>query len=202
MPERSNGAVSKTAFTCPATYGAVPFRQDFCGFWSIVRELYPASYRPVPRSWVANRVAKVTVALAWAAHGPRMEIPKDRIKDLRYRIKQLTTLGRHRLSLQEVIDNLNPLLLGWGRFYQHCYGAKTVFSRIDHYVWDWIRRWLRKKFPKTPRLVVRRPLLAATARSKSVPLGRPAAGGDHGRSQDGASQPGGAAVSRLRPAGT
>ena len=99
------------------------------------------------------------VRLRWDdrwGYWPRIEIPKDRIKDLRYRIKQLTTLGRHRLSLQEVIDNLNPLLLGWGRFYQHCYGAKTVFSRIDHYVWDRLRRWLRKKFPKTPRLVVRR----------------------------------------------
>lgn len=87
---------------------------------------------------------------------PRLEIPKERIKDLRYRIKQLTTLGRQHLSLQEVIDRLNPLLLGWGRFYQHCYGAKAVFAGIDHYVWDRLRRWLRKKFPKTPRLVVRR----------------------------------------------
>ena len=99
------------------------------------------------------------VRLRWDdrwGYWPRIEIPKDRIKDLRHRIKQLTTLGRHRLSFQEVIDDLNPLLLGWGRFYQHCYGAKTVFSRIDHYVWDRLRRWLRKKFPKTPRLVVRR----------------------------------------------
>ena len=55
-----------------------------------------------------------------------------------------------------MIDALNPLLLGWGRFYQHCYGAKAVFTRIDHYVWDRLRRWLRKKYPKTPRLVIRR----------------------------------------------
>jgi len=66
------------------------------------------------------------------------------------------TRGRSRLSFQEVIDALNPVLLGWGRFYQHCYGAKQVFSRIDHYVWDRLRRWLRKKYPKTPRLVIRR----------------------------------------------
>jgi RNA-directed DNA polymerase len=58
--------------------------------------------------------------------------------------------------LPEVIDALNPVLLGWGRFYQHCYGAKQVFARIDHYVWDRLRRWLRKKYPKTPRLVIRR----------------------------------------------
>jgi hypothetical protein len=44
----------------------------------------------------------------------------------------------------------------WGHFYRHCYGAKAVFTRVDHYVWDRLRRWLRKKFPKTPRLVIRR----------------------------------------------
>ena len=31
-----------------------------------------------------------------------------------------------------------------------------MFTRIDHYVWDRLRRWLRKKYPKTPRLVIRR----------------------------------------------
>src|SRR5690606_14144214 len=34
--------------------------------------------------------------------------------------------------------------------------AKDVFTRVDHYVWDRLRRWLKKKFPKTPRLEVRR----------------------------------------------
>jgi group II intron reverse transcriptase/maturase len=99
------------------------------------------------------------VRLRWDdrwGYWPRIEIPKARIKDFRYRIKQHTTRGHTRLSFQEVIDALNPVLLGWGRFYQHCYGAKQVFTRIDHYVWDRLRRWLRKKFPKTPRLAIRR----------------------------------------------
>ena len=86
----------------------------------------------------------------------RNEIPTARVKDFRYHIKQYTTRGHTRLSFQEVIDALNPVLLGWGRFYQHCYGAKQVFTRIDHYVWDRLRRWLRKKYPKTPPLVIRR----------------------------------------------
>jgi hypothetical protein len=33
---------------------------------------------------------------------------------------------------------------------------KTVFAKIDHYVWDRLRRWLRKKFPKTSRMAIRR----------------------------------------------
>jgi group II intron reverse transcriptase/maturase len=82
---------------------------------------------------------------------PRIEIPKQKILDIRYRIKQMTNRGQTHLSFQKVIDALNPVLMGWGRFYQHCYGAKTVFNRVDHYAWDRLRRWLRKKFPKTSR---------------------------------------------------
>ena len=68
---------------------------------------------------------------------------------MRYRIKQMTARGHLHLELRDVIAALNPVLLGWGRFYQHCYGAKTVFYQIDHYVWDRLRRWLRKKHSET-----------------------------------------------------
>ena len=94
------------------------------------------------------------VRLRWDdrwGYWPRLEIPKDRIKDFRRRIKQRTSRRRVHERLQDVIDDLNPLLLGWGRFYQHCYNAKAIFARIDHYVWDRLWRWLKKKHPKTPR---------------------------------------------------
>jgi hypothetical protein len=94
------------------------------------------------------------IRLRWHDHcgyWPRLEIPKDRIKDLHRRIKRLTTRRRVLLDLQDVIDDINPLLMGWGRYYQHCYGAKSIFARIDHYVWDRIWRWLKKKHPKTSR---------------------------------------------------
>jgi hypothetical protein len=94
------------------------------------------------------------VRLRWDdrwGYWPRLEIPKDRIKDFRRRIKQRTSRRCVHKSLQDVIDDLNPLLLGWGRFYQHCYNAKAIFARMDHYVWDRLWRWLKKKHPKTPR---------------------------------------------------
>ena len=87
---------------------------------------------------------------------PRIEIPKEAVKNLRYRIKQMTTRGHLQQSFQDVIDALNPVLRGWGYFYRHCYYAKTVFTHMDHYVWDRLRRWLRKKYPTTPRLEIRR----------------------------------------------
>jgi group II intron reverse transcriptase/maturase len=82
---------------------------------------------------------------------PRIEIPKEKILDLRYRVKQMTNRGQIFCSLQKVIDALNPVLLGWGRFYQHCYGAKDVFSHVDSYAWERIFRWLRKKYPRASR---------------------------------------------------
>jgi group II intron reverse transcriptase/maturase len=94
------------------------------------------------------------IRLRWHDHcgfWPRLEIPKDRIKDLRRRIKRLTTRRRVLHNLQDIIGDINPLLMGWGRYYQHCYGAKSIFARIDHYVWDRIWRWLKKKHPKTSR---------------------------------------------------
>ena len=88
------------------------------------------------------------VRLRWDdrwGYWPRIEIPRDKIKSVRYRIKQMTARGHLHLSFQEVIDALNPVLLGWARFYQHCYGAKVVFTQTDHYVWDRLCRWLRRK---------------------------------------------------------
>jgi group II intron reverse transcriptase/maturase len=87
---------------------------------------------------------------------PRVEIPKEAVNDLRYRVKQMTSRGHLHLSFQDVIDALNPVLRGWGYYYRHCHYAKDVFHRIDHYVWDRLRRWLRKKYPATPRLQIRR----------------------------------------------
>lgn len=94
------------------------------------------------------------VRLRWDdrwGYWPRLEIPKDRVKDIRHRVKLLTTRASRNLPLSKVIGLLNPLLIGWGNFYRHCYGAKAVFSRLDHYVWDRLWRWLRKKYPDTPR---------------------------------------------------
>lgn len=94
------------------------------------------------------------VRLRWDdrwGYWPRLEIPKDRIKDLHRRIKQLTPRRSILKRLQDIIDELNPLLLGWGRYYQHCYNAKAIFHRNDYYVWDRLWRWLKKKYPKTSR---------------------------------------------------
>lgn len=93
----------------------------------------------------------------------KIEIPKEKIKDVKYRLKQKTKRNRLYLSLREIIKELNPILRGWGYFYRHCYGAKKIFSAIDDYVWRRIYRWLGKKYRnlswrKTAKRFFKRPI--------------------------------------------
>jgi len=79
---------------------------------------------------------------------PRIEIPKEKVADLRYRVKQLTGRRTVLWSLEKLLKKLNPILRGWANFYHYCTGAKTILNNLDWYVRDRIYRWLRKKFPK------------------------------------------------------
>ena len=80
---------------------------------------------------------------------PRIEIPKEKIADLRYKVKQLTGRATTPLSLSEIIQKLNPILRGWAHFYRYCTGAKEVLSMLYRYVRDRLWRWMRKKYPKS-----------------------------------------------------
>ncbi len=80
---------------------------------------------------------------------PRIEIPKAKTADLRYKVKQLTGRSTTPLSLAELIQKLNPILRGWAHFYRYCTGAKDVLSTLDWYVRDRLWRWMRKKHPKS-----------------------------------------------------
>ncbi len=80
---------------------------------------------------------------------PRMVIPKDRSQRLRRNIKLIFDRSTITGSLEERLQLLNPVLRGWGNFYRHAWGAKSVFASIDHYVWWTIQRWLAKKHPRT-----------------------------------------------------
>jgi RNA-directed DNA polymerase len=75
-------------------------------------------------------------------------IPKDRSQRLRRKIKDHFARETLQMPLEDRLRQLNRMLRGWGNFYRHAWGAKRVFVAIDHHVWCWTRRWLRKKHPK------------------------------------------------------
>lgn len=79
---------------------------------------------------------------------PRIEIPKVKAIDVRYRIKQITSRRNVLLSPSAILHMINPILRGWGNFYRFCTGAKSVLCSIDWYVRDRLWRWMQKKHPK------------------------------------------------------
>jgi len=79
---------------------------------------------------------------------PRIEIPKEKVADLKYKVKQLTKRSTTQWSLAQLLQKLNPILRGWANFYRYCTGAKKILSYLDWYVRDRIWRWLRNKYPK------------------------------------------------------
>ena len=91
------------------------------------------------------------VRLRWDpryGYTPRLEIPKAKAGNVRYRVKQFTRGNRTHLDLAHILQDLNAILRGWGNYYRFCTGAKVVFSRLDWYVIDRIWRWMRRKYPK------------------------------------------------------
>jgi group II intron reverse transcriptase/maturase len=76
-------------------------------------------------------------------------IPKKRSQRLRALIKAHLSSSTTQHCLARRLRLLNPVLRGWSNFYRHAWGAKRVFTCLDHYLWWTILRWLRRKHPQT-----------------------------------------------------
>jgi hypothetical protein len=79
---------------------------------------------------------------------PRVEIPKRKVVDMRYRMKRWATRKTSTWPLAKLLRKMNPILRGWSNFYRFCAGAKTIFSDLDWYVGGRLWRWMTKKYPK------------------------------------------------------
>jgi len=65
------------------------------------------------------------------------------MKQIRQRVKELTSRSRCHTDLRVVISNLNPVLRGWGEYFRTGNAARC-FNQVDGYVWRRLRG-LRKK---------------------------------------------------------
>lgn len=89
--------------------------------------------------------------------GSKAVIPKDRSRRLRGVLKAQFRLSTGQRSLEDRLQAVNPILRGWGNFYRHAWGAKSVFDYVDHWLWWTIKRWLKKKHgPGRTRWIYRR----------------------------------------------
>ena len=78
----------------------------------------------------------------------KLHIPLGKLQNLRDRIKARTKRASVQLSLSELIDDLNPLIMGWRTYYRHAMRACHEFDKLDWWLYRRIKRWLRKKHPK------------------------------------------------------
>ncbi|MFG1392311.1 group II intron reverse transcriptase/maturase [Xanthobacter agilis] len=84
-------------------------------------------------------------------------IPKGKLNDLRHKIKVMVKGIPTGWSLADLIDRLNPVLLGWRNYYRYATWAYREFARLDFWIWQRVGRWLRKKHRKASlRMLCRR----------------------------------------------
>jgi RNA-directed DNA polymerase len=104
-----------------------------------------------------TKVTKLTEGFNFLGHHMRLRLndrwgwvlqaltPLDRQARLRRKIKSYTKRESTKLSLATLLQQLNPIIRGWGNFYRHTTGAYWIFKRMDYYVHMRIFHWLRAK---------------------------------------------------------
>ena len=54
--------------------------------------------------------------------------------------------GNLMIRQDQLIWLLNPMLMGWARYYRHVV-SKQIFRKVNHEVWDALWRWARRRHP-------------------------------------------------------
>jgi RNA-directed DNA polymerase len=80
---------------------------------------------------------------------------KEAVNGIRRRIKELTGSNTTNLTLDALLHALNPVLRGWTAYYRHA-ASKRTFTYLDHYLWQRLVGWLRKKHSRLPWKQIRR----------------------------------------------
>lgn len=66
-------------------------------------------------------------------------------KNFRREIK--TELAKLKAATQaEVVAKIHPKITGWMHYFKHC-AAKKVFKKIDHWLWQTLWKWSKRRHP-------------------------------------------------------
>ena len=80
---------------------------------------------------------------------------KEAVNGIRRRIKELTGSNTTNLTLDALLHALNPVLRVGTAHYRHA-ASKRTFTYLDHYLWQRLVGWLRKKHSRLPWKQIRR----------------------------------------------
>lgn len=75
----------------------------------------------------------------------QVRVPPDRQARLRQKIKARTRMSTTRTSFNKLLLSINPIIRGWGNFYQHATGVRHIFAKMDYFIFERIFAWLEKK---------------------------------------------------------
>jgi RNA-directed DNA polymerase len=70
---------------------------------------------------------------------------KLKVQSFKNKIKE-TIKNNLNVSPYRLVNILNPIIRGWGNYFG--IGTLRIFSRLDHYIWYRIWRYLRRKYKK------------------------------------------------------
>lgn len=96
----------------------------------------------------------------------KLLIPLGKLQMLRDKIKARTKRRDLDRSFADLIDELNPLIMGWRTYYRHALRACREFNKLDWWLYHRIKRWLHKKYPKTPTRVLWRRFRGSTLQTR------------------------------------
>jgi Group II intron, maturase-specific domain len=100
-------------------------------------------FRIVRRPWRGSKRVAITFPCQRA------------LREVMHRIKTLTTRRTTSLSLDQLMQVLNPTVRGWTSYHRHA-GSSRCFAYLRHYVWWRVIRWLRKKHERLTWKQIRR----------------------------------------------
>ena len=110
---------------------------------------------------------RIVKAKSWTGKSVcKLLIPREKLQMLRDKIKAQTGFSGTNRPLVRLIDDLNPLILGWRTYYRHAMRACREFSKLDWWLYLRIKRWLRKKHPKTSMRDLVRRFLGSTPQTR------------------------------------
>lgn len=78
----------------------------------------------------------------------KLRIPKGKLQQLRTRIKHRTDHSTTGQSFEDLLNSLNPLIVGWRNYYRYATVAWKDFAHLDRWLWHRLWRWLKKKHRK------------------------------------------------------
>ena len=79
---------------------------------------------------------------------------KEKINGFMEKIRQVIKSNKS-AKTSSLIEQLNPIIRGWGYFYRHVVKYK-IFSKLDHRIWEATWRWAKRRHPNKGRRWIKR----------------------------------------------